>query len=47
LYPEKKTSLPVESSFRAVSVQESLAQCIEGNAAMENEIIAILYLSKE
>ena len=31
----------------AVSVQESLTQGIEGNAAMENEIIAILDLSKE
>ncbi len=31
----------------AVGVQESLAQGIEGNAAMENEIIAILNLSKE
>jgi len=31
----------------AVGVQESLAQGIKGNAPMENEIIAILDLSKE
>jgi hypothetical protein len=30
-----------------VGVQQSFAQCIAGNATMENEIIAILDLSKE
>lgn len=31
----------------AVGVQESIPQSIEGSSAMENEIIAILDLSKE
>jgi hypothetical protein len=45
--PAKDNGDLVGLTDSAVSVQKSLAQCVEGDAAMENEIIAIFYLGKE